>query len=98
MLASPLDKKKGNFESLKKRDGKVKVFYLFLCRLVSTVTEFRRSVDPLELDFLQRFATRVREHGFAEGDDAFLDAWDGAFEEEEVVLDFAVADESAHAR
>ena len=61
------------------------------------MTEFRRGVDPFEVDFFQRFPTRMREHGFAEGHDSLLDARDRAFEENEVVLDFSVADEAAHA-
>ena len=61
------------------------------------MTELGGCIDPFEVDLLERFAACVREHGFAEGHDSFLDAWDGAFEEDEVVLDFAVADEAAHA-
>lgn len=54
-------------------------------------------VDPLEVDLFEGAARRVREHGLAERDDALFDARDGALEEEEVVVDDAVADEAAHA-
>lgn len=59
--------------------------------------KLRRGIDPLQVDLLQRFTARMGEHGFAEGHDALLDAWDGALEQDEVVLDFAVADKATHA-
>lgn len=61
------------------------------------MAELARGVDPLEVDLLEGLARRVREHALAEGDDALLDAGDAALEQEEVVLDDAVADEAAHA-
>ena len=69
---------------------------LLLRSLVRAVAELGGSVDPFQLDFFQRLARGVRVHGFAEGHDAFLDARDGALEEDEVVFDFAVVDEAAH--
>lgn len=57
--------------------------------------EFTAGVDPFELDFLEGLAGGVRVHGFAEGHDALLDARNGALEEDEVVCDGAVADETA---
>ena len=59
------------------------------------MTKFRGSIDPFELDLFQRFPTRMREHGLAQGHDSLLNAWDRAFEENEVVFDFSVADEAA---
>ena len=59
------------------------------------MAELGGCVDPFEIDLFERFAACVREHGFAEGHDSLLDARDGAFEEDEVVFDFAVADEAA---
>ena len=64
--------------------------------LVGAVTELRRGVDPFQLDLLQRSPAGVREHGFAEGHDALLNTGNGALEEDEVVLDLAVADETTH--
>ena len=61
------------------------------------MTKLGGRIDPFEIDLLKRFAACVREHGFAEGHDSLLDAGDGAFEEDEVVFDFSVADEAAHA-
>ena len=60
------------------------------------MAELGRSVDPFELDLLQRLARSVREHGFPEGHDSLLDTWDGALEQDEVVLDLAVVDEATH--
>ena len=71
--------------------------HLFSRCLIRSVTELRRCIYPFEIDLLKRFAACVREHGFAESHDSLLYAGDGAFEEDEVVLDFAVADEAAHA-
>lgn len=75
----------------------LKTSYLLCHSLVGSVAELGGSIDPFEVDFLERFPTRVDEHGFAEGHDSLLDAWYGAFEEYEVVLDFSVANEAAHA-
>ena len=60
------------------------------------MAEFRGRIDPFEIDLLERFPACVDEHRFAEGHDSLFDAWDGAFEEDEVVLYFAIADEAAH--
>lgn len=59
------------------------------------MTEFGRGVDPLEVDLLEGLAGGVGVEGFAEGDDALLDARDGALEQYEVVLDLAVVYEAA---
>ena len=66
--------------------------------LESTVTELGRGVDPFELGLLEGLAVDLGPHGLAEGDDALLDAGDGALEDEEVVLDLSVANETAHAK
>ena len=64
--------------------------------LVSTMTELGRGVDPLELDLLQRPPAGVGEHGLAQSHDALLDTRAGTLEEDEVVLDLTVADETTH--
>jgi hypothetical protein len=66
--------------------------------LVSTVTELRRGIDPLELNLLQRPPAGVDEHGLAQGHNALLDTRAVTLEEDEVVLDLTVADEATHAR
>ena len=63
-------------------------------RLVSTVTELGRGVDPLELDLLERPPAGVCEHGLAESDNPLLDTRDGTLEQKEVVLDLTVTDEA----
>lgn len=60
------------------------------------MTELGRSVDPFQLDLLQRLAGSVREHGFPEGHDSLLDTWDRALKKYEVVLDLTVVDEATH--
>jgi len=62
--------------------------------LVSTVTELGRSVDPFEIDLLQRSPAGVCEHGLAEGDNPLLDTRDATLEDNEVVLDLTIADEA----
>jgi len=69
---------------------------LLLRRLIRPMPEFRRRVDPFQIDLLQRFTTRMHKHRFAERDYSLLHARAGAFEDDEVVFHFAVADESAH--
>ena len=66
--------------------------------LVGSVTELGRSVDPFEVDLLQRFPAAVREHRLAEGHHSLLDAGNTALEHDEVVLDLAVADETTQTR
>jgi hypothetical protein len=66
-----------------------------LCRsLVHTVTELGRGVDPFELDLFQRSPARVREHGFAESHDSLLHTRARALEQDEIILDLTVADET----
>lgn len=62
--------------------------------LVRAVTELRRSVNPFEVDFLERPPTGVDKHRFAEGDDSLLDTRDGALQHHEVILDLAVSHEA----
>lgn len=69
---------------------------LLLCEsLVCTVSEFRRGVDPFEVDLLERSSAGVDEHGFADSHDTLLDTWNAAFEQQEIVLDLTVAYETA---
>jgi len=63
--------------------------------LVRAVTKFGRRVDPFEVDLLERTSSGVDEHGFAESHDSLLDTWNGAFKQDEVVLDLTVAHEAS---
>jgi hypothetical protein len=65
--------------------------------LVGTVSELGRGVDPLELNLLKRPPAGVDEHGFAQSHDALLDTRAVTLEQNEVVLDLTVADETTHA-
>lgn len=58
--------------------------------------ELAARIDPLEFHLFQSLSRRVREHRFAECDNALLDTRNGTLEKDEVVLDGAVADEAAH--
>lgn len=62
------------------------------------MTELGRGVDPFEVDLLEGLAGGVCVEGLAEGDDSLLDTGDGALEQDEVVLDLTVVDESAETR
>jgi hypothetical protein len=67
-----------------------------LCRrLVSTVSELGRSVDPFELDLLQCSPASVGEHALAEGNNPLLDTRASSLQKKEVILDLTVADEAA---
>jgi len=61
------------------------------------VAELGRGVDPLEVDLLEGLARRVAVHGLSESDDSLLDTWDGTLDQDEVVLDLTVSDETTHA-
>jgi len=61
------------------------------------VTELRRSVDPFELGLLGGSPVDLGVEGLAQGHDTLLNTRDGTLEEEEVVLDLTVADETTHA-
>ena len=60
------------------------------------MTELGRSIDPFELDLLEGLSGCVREHGFSESDDSLLHTWDGALEQDKVVLDLSVPYEASH--
>jgi hypothetical protein len=62
--------------------------------LESTLTKLGSSVDPLETGLLEGLSRGVGLEGLSEGDDSLLDTWDGALDEEEVVLDLTVSDEA----
>ena len=62
------------------------------------MTELGRGVDPFEVDLLEGLAGGVCVEGLAEGDDSLLDTGDGALEQDEIVLDLTVVDESAETR
>ena len=60
------------------------------------MAKLRRRIDELELHLLEVATRSVDHQGLADRDDAFLGAWDGSLEHEEVVLDYSVVGESAH--
>ena len=61
------------------------------------MTKLTRRVYPFQVHLLERLPARVREHGFSKRHDAFLDTRHRTLEDYEVVVDFAVADETTHA-
>jgi hypothetical protein len=65
--------------------------------LVSTVTELGGGIDPFELDLLERPPAGVGEHGLAESHDTLLDTRAVTLEQNEVVLNLTIADETTHA-
>jgi hypothetical protein len=69
---------------------------LLLGGLEATVTELGRSVDELELDFLERSAGSLLEERLAEGDDALLGADAAALDEHEVIEHGTVVGEATH--
>lgn len=70
---------------------------LLLGGLESTVTKLGRGVDPFELGLLGGPPVDLGVEGLAQGHDTLLNTRNGALEEEEVVLDLTVADETTHA-
>lgn len=65
--------------------------------LVGAVAELGRGINPLEIDLLERLAADLRVHRLSESDEPLLDTGNGALDQEEVVLDLTVPDETAHA-
>ena len=59
------------------------------------MTKFGRSIDPFQINLLQSLSGCVSEHGFSESDDSLLNTGHGTLEQEVVVLDFTVSDETA---
>lgn len=66
--------------------------------LEAAAAELGRRVDELERDRLEVLARLGHLERLADGDDALLDAGDGALEHEEVVVDVAVAHKAAEGR
>jgi len=64
--------------------------------LEGTVAELGRGVDPLELDLLGRAAVGLGGERLAQGHDTLLDTGNRALDEQEVVLDLTIADETTH--
>ena len=64
--------------------------------LESTLTELGGSVDPLELNLLEGSSGGVNLEGFSEGNNSLLDTGDGTLEDDKVVLDLTVSDETTH--
>lgn len=62
------------------------------------MTEFGRGIDPFEVDLLESLARCVGVERFAESDDSLLDTGDGALEQDEVVLDLTIVDESTQTK
>lgn len=69
---------------------------LLLWSLVGTVTEFRRSVDPFELDLLKRFSRGVCLHRFSERDHSLFDTGHRTLEQNKVILHLTIADEATN--
>ncbi len=65
--------------------------------LIGAVSELRRRIDPLQLDFLQCLSGRVYEHRFAKSHDTLLDTRYGTLKKYKVVLNLPVANKTAHA-
>mmetsp|Transcript_5725 Transcript_5725/g.18643 ORF Transcript_5725/g.18643 Transcript_5725/m.18643 type:complete len:458 (-) Transcript_5725:10-1383(-) len=68
---------------------------LFVLGLEAAVSEFRRGIDELEVDFFELGALGLGEEGAAEGDASLLAADDGSLEHEPVLGHFAVVGEAA---
>ena len=64
--------------------------------LESTLTELGGSVDPLELNLLEGSSGGVNLEGLSEGNNSLLDTGDGTLEDDKVVLDLTVSDETTH--
>lgn len=58
------------------------------------MAEFGRGVDPLEVDLLECLSADLRVQGLAEGEHTLLGTRNGALDNDKVVLDLAVADET----
>jgi len=64
--------------------------------LVGTVAELGGGIDPFEVYLLQSLSRGVDKHRLAESHDTLLDTWNGALEDDEVVLDLTISDEATH--
>jgi len=64
--------------------------------LESTLTELGGSVDPLKLNLLKSSSGSVNLEGLSEGNNSLLDTGDGTLEDDKVVLDLTVSDETTH--
>lgn len=62
--------------------------------LESTLTKLRSSVDPFKVGLLKGLSGGVDLEGLSKGDDSLLDTWDRTLDEEEVVLDLTISDET----
>jgi hypothetical protein len=58
------------------------------------VTELGRGIDPFEVDLLRGSSADLGVQGLAQGHDTLLDTGDGTLDDDEVVLDLTVADET----
>lgn len=58
------------------------------------MTELGRGVDPLEVDLLGGLAADLGVEGLAESHDTLLNTGNGTLDNDEVVLDLTVADET----
>lgn len=58
------------------------------------MTELGRGVDPLEVDLFGGLAADLRVEGLAESHDTLLNTGNGTLDNDEVVLDLTVADET----
>jgi len=61
------------------------------------MTKLGRRVDPLEFDLLECSSARVCEHGFTQSHHSLLHTRAVTLQQQEVILDFTVADKATHA-
>lgn len=66
--------------------------------LVSTVTELGRGIDPFEVDLLGGLAADLGVKGLAESHDSLLNTGNGTLDNDEVILDLTVADETTETK
>jgi len=69
---------------------------LLLAGLEATTAEFRRGIDPFEIDLLQSLSAGVVDESFSEGENSLLDTWARTLEHNEVVRDRTISDETTH--
>lgn len=66
--------------------------------LEATTSSVGGGIDPLELDLLESTTRSVSKKRLTEGHDTTTDTGDGSLDENKVVLDITVVDESSHGR
>ena len=64
--------------------------------LEGAMTKFAAGVDPFDFDLFESATRSMDKHGLAQGHYSLLHTGNGAFEKNEIVLDNAISNESAH--